>query len=141
MPWTPSDEPWADYYRQIFPGHSNPRTAYDSWKYASTAVNITRQLWETRERGRNLFIEHHGPNADHWPVPHPPVVLWIPVVLHPACLRCTWITSVGSAEEAGQVARAHAFEHVPRSSRVAQYRVPVLPRNGAVDDPPPAQWL
>jgi hypothetical protein len=41
MPYIPTDEPWAEYYRQLLPGHTHPRNAFDGWKYASTAVNIT----------------------------------------------------------------------------------------------------
>jgi len=38
----PTNEEWADDYRRLYPGHVSPRNRFHLWKYATTAVNVTR---------------------------------------------------------------------------------------------------
>lgn len=140
MSWTPTGEPWADYYLQLFPGHTNPRTAFDSWKYASTAVNVTVQLWETRERGRQRHVAEFGADPDAWPTAHPPIVLWLPEAYFPACLGCAWISRSSVTDLAGTAARGHAAAPGTDISRVNQ-PVPVLPRNGPHDGGAYVHWV
>ena len=51
------DEPWADYYRTLFPGHVRPRNGFHAWKYGTTAMDIAQSLWRSRELGRQAW-EH-----------------------------------------------------------------------------------
>jgi hypothetical protein len=140
MSWTPSDEPWAEYCRQLFPGHTKPGSAFESWKYASTAVNITSQLWEIRERVRRTYERVDGP-PETWTLTHPVVLLWLPQCFSAACLRCEWVTR-GSADPAVEAARArsHAVEAGDDPDAVARRRIHVAPRNGPADRPPPVRW-
>ena len=56
----PTTEIWADYYRQLYPGHTHPRSSFDSWKYATTVVGFARDLWESRERARLRWESEKG---------------------------------------------------------------------------------
>lgn len=42
----PTIEEWADYYRQLYPGYVRPESAFARWKYATTAISITKCYWE-----------------------------------------------------------------------------------------------
>jgi hypothetical protein len=41
----PTTEPWAHYYRFLYPGHEHPRTAFSSWKYATTRDQHCESAW------------------------------------------------------------------------------------------------
>ncbi len=107
----PSDEPWADYYRQMFPRHEQPESAFAVWKYATTAVDVARTCWETREKGRADWITEFGDNPSTWPIAHPPFVVHLPRIYWGACLGCTWVLRSGTDPSAAQVlAVSHASE-------------------------------
>lgn len=123
----PPPEPWADYFRQLFPGHAHPESEFDAWKYASTGVNVTRALWDARERIRAQWESEQGSDPSAWPVVHPPLVVWMPMAANPACLQCTWIgSSTGSSVElAGSHARDHSIEHGSDADTVRRLQVPI----------------
>jgi hypothetical protein len=83
----PTTEDWADYYRQLCPGHTNPRSSFQVWRYATTAVDITRGFWVARERARATWEAEHGDDASAWPISHPPVVQWLPMIAKAASWR------------------------------------------------------
>ena len=104
-------EPWADYYRLLYPGAARPRSNFDAWKYATTAVDIARALWGSRERALLHWEADLGPDPGAWPLAHPPVVLWSPYIAHGACLACTWISAGAGSDlrRAGRRARKHSI--------------------------------
>jgi hypothetical protein len=139
MPFIPTDQPWAEYYRQLFPGHTESRHAFDGWKYASTAVNIATQLWDTRSRALATYERRQGLDRSRWPFPHPPVLLWLPDVLHAGCLGCEWIDDSGSDGAAAR-ARQHAIDLGGWAELVRATRVWVWERGGERDSWPPFRW-
>jgi hypothetical protein len=140
MVFTPTNEPWAEFYRQLFPGHTTPRTGFEAWKFGSTAVNVTRQLWEARSRAEQRYEQRWGEDPDRWPIPHPPVLLWLPECFHAACLRCEWIHGGGSRRRPeALLAHAHAVEHGAPPALVSLRPIPVAARNGPTDPRPP-EW-
>jgi hypothetical protein len=139
----PTTEIWADYYRQLYPGHIHPRNSFDSWKYATTAVGVAEQLWEARERARLRWESENGDSPPDWPVAHPPVVLWLPMVANAACLVCSWIArgSDATVESAGHIARDHSVEHGSDRDTVRQHRVPISERDGPIDEALEQTWV
>ncbi len=67
------------------------RTAFAQWKVYSTGVNVARQLAGARNRGRQSWLTEHGTDPERWPLPHPPLVLWLPYRPFAACAACTWL--------------------------------------------------
>jgi hypothetical protein len=139
----PTTEVWATYCRQLYPGHERPRTAFGAWKLATTAVNITRSLWEARERARLRWQSDYEPDPAGWPVEHPPVVLWVPNVASAACLQCSWVSrGRGSTPaSAGRAARKHSIDNGGDLRTVRQLRVPVSQRGGPYDPPLDQAWV
>ena len=138
-PVSPGNVPYADYFTVICPGARRPRNQWARYKYESTYMNITRAYWNARERAR---IEWEV-NADELSdlVVHPPVVLWVPMTAHGACLRCTWIDQGGaSIDGAASSARAHSVAHGADPQVVADLRVPISQRNGQTDKPLDRTW-
>lgn len=107
----PTDEAWADYYRQMFPHHEHPDSAFAVWKYATTAVDVARTCWEAREKGRADWTTEYGNNVSAWPIAHPPFVLHIPQIYWAGCLGCTWVARSGPNAAA---AKALAADHASR---------------------------
>ena len=91
----PTDEAWADYYRQMFPRHDRPGSAFAAWRYATKAVEVAMTCWGTREKGRADWTAEHGDDASAWPVAHPPFVLRLRQLCWAACLGCTWVVRCG----------------------------------------------
>ncbi len=111
----PTDEAWADYYRQMFPHHGHPGSAFAAWKYATTAVDVAVTCWEAREKGRVDWAAEHGGDVSAWPVEHPPFVLHLPQIYWAACLGCTWVVRGGRDRSTAQVlAASHAAERGAR---------------------------
>jgi hypothetical protein len=128
----PTDEPWGDYYRQMFPHHERPESAFAVWKYATTAVDVASVCWDARERARVEWGNHYGNDPIGWPVQHPPVVLYIPQVSWVGCLRCCWVARGGGAdvENAANLGRGHAVEHGSCEQTMAGAPVFVSARSG-----------
>jgi len=136
------DEPWADYYRSLFPGHTHPRNNFDAWKYSTTAVNVARALWGARERALRQWERDHGVDRGPWPVDHPPVVLWLPYIARGACLNCTWIGGdAADLRRAGRSARNHSISKGDDPMVVRDLRVPISERGGAADEPLGEKWV
>ena len=132
-------EPWFDYYRMMTPGYKNPPAAYTAFKYGSTAINIARDAWAMREMAREEWCARFGEDISDWPVEHPPVVLWMPMVGQGACLRCTWLHDRGNGrggdlKTAGREARRHSVSEGADPSVVRDVGVPIVYRE---DGPPP----
>jgi len=109
--FNPTDEAWADYYRQMFPGHEHPGSAFAAWKYATTAVDVAVTCWEAREKGRVDWVAEHGSDSAAWPVLHPPFVLYLPQLYWAACLGCTWVLRGGRDPSTAQaLAAGHTAE-------------------------------
>jgi hypothetical protein len=53
----PMAEPWAPYYRSLWPDHANPPSRFVSWKYGSTGVDHARELRTARERAREQWLK------------------------------------------------------------------------------------
>ncbi len=133
--FSPSGQPWANYYWILYPGHVRPSNGFSAWKYATTAVNITEALWQARERAR---VEWEASLAEHpfrWDIDHPPVVLWLPYVAYGACLSCTWLVDANSSlESAVELSKAHTIENGTDREFVSSLRVPISERNGPTDE-------
>ena len=111
----PTDEAWADYYRQLFPGHEHPGSAFAAWKYATTAVDVAVTCWEAREKGRADWAAEHGGDISAWPFLHPPFVLHLPQIYWAACLGCTWVVRAGRDPSTAQaLAASHATQYGAR---------------------------
>ena len=114
----PTDEAWADYYRQMFPGHEHPGSAFAAWKYATTAVDVAVTCWEAREKGRADWVAAHGGDISAWPVLHPPFVLHLPQIYWAACLGCTWVVRGGRDPSTAQaLVQAMPLSTVPEEER------------------------
>ncbi len=107
----PTDEAWADYYRQMFPRHQQSESAFAVWKYATKAVDVARTCWEAREKGRADWTAEFGDDLSVWPLLHPPFVLNLPRIHWAACLGCTWVVRSGPDPSAAwYLAASHAAE-------------------------------
>jgi hypothetical protein len=140
MSWQPTDEPWAEFYRNVNPGYASARTSWDRFKYATTVVNVTVQLWQARERALNHWHGRYGENPDGWPMSHPPVLLWLPESFTAACLRCSWGVTSGDGAHAATQARDHTIANGADPSRASRRPIRVWERGGPVDGPPPMRW-
>jgi hypothetical protein len=138
-----ASEPWADYYRVLYPGAARPRSNFDAWKYATTAVDIARALWGSRERALLYWEAGLGPDPCAWPLAHPPVVLWSPYIARGACLACTWIDLEATSDlrRAGRRARKHSISAGDDPTVVRSLRVPISERGGPIDKPLSEKWV
>jgi hypothetical protein len=128
----PTTEPWADYYRQLYPGHEHPASAFAAWKYATTAVGAACSYWEARERARLDWEDANGSDPATWPISHPPVVLYLPQVARAGCLACTWFDRADKSDvqSAAELAVSHAVEHGVDQRALRGFAVPVSGRSG-----------
>ena len=139
-PVNPGRVPYADYFRAICPGGQRPRNKWAAHKYRTTYINITRDYWDARERARIEWEANASDVSNR--VTHPPVVLWVPMMAHGACLRCTWISQGGtSIDDAASSARAHSVSQGADPQVVADLRVSLSQRDGQNDDPLDRTWL
>ena len=126
------DKPWFDYYRTMFPGYKNPPSGFIAWKLGSTAINIARDVWGMREQAREGWCARFGEDISDWPVEHPPVVLWMPMVGQGACLRCRWLhdrsDGRGDLKTAGREARRHSVSEGADPAVVGELGVPIVYR-------------
>ena len=130
----PTDEPWADYYRALFPNHATPSSPMAAFKYSSTAIDSARTLWGARERARQQW-ESASRADDQGLRQHPPVVLWHPDAANAACLGCTWIGGCSSdLAQAAQWAVDHAIE-AGGPEIASGTRVPISEANDRADNP------
>ena len=124
--------PWFDCYRTMFPAYKNPASACTAFKLGSTAINTARDAWAMRERAREVWCGRFGDDVSSWPVGHPPVVLWLPIVGQGACLRCTWLhdrrNGRGDLKTAGREARRHSVIEGADAAIVRELGVPVVDR-------------
>jgi len=138
-PRVDDDTGWADYHRQLWDLKKVQPNSLASWKINSTGVNIARQLASARNRGLAAWVQAHG-TVEHWPLPHPPAVLWLSHSPYAACLGCTWIASVLDLDRAAALAREHASEGLRDDLHdLALAPVRVWRRDGPHDDPGP-EW-
>ena len=129
--FVPTDEPWAEWYRQLWPGHTAPRSPWVRYCYASSAVSITRSLWEERRAELATWTGRHGSDPARWPVAHPPAVLFMAGRCWAACLGCTFVAG-GVGDDEGQAdaiatAVAHAEAHGADRETLEAQGVPVHP--------------
>ena len=136
-PRVDDDTGWADYHGQLWDLKNVQPNSLASWKINSTCVNIARQLASARNRGLAAWVEEHG-LAEHWLLPHPPVVLWLSHSPFAACLGCTWIASVLDMDRAATHACVHASEGAERRpSRPRAGPIRVWRCDGPFDGPGP----
>ena len=138
----PTDEPWADYYRVQFPGHTRPSAPMSAFKYATTAKNISRALWDARERARAEWEARVLVVRPTLPL-HAPVVLWLPSVAHPACLGCTWLSPgvYSDLVEAADKALRHAVESDGSYEQPVHGRIPLSEEGGRCINPSGRRWV
>jgi hypothetical protein len=114
--WQPGPEhadTWGPYYSAQFP--PTKVTPWINFKRMSAGVNVVRRLWDQREELRHAYEAENGSDPDHWPTPHPGIVIdAVQWVAHAACLGCQWIDMPGTdmkeprwREAAAAVARRH----------------------------------
>ena len=108
----PTDEPWAAYYRQMFPNSERPGSAFAAWKYATRAVELAIDCWGEREDARTAWEAGHGADPAGWPVRHPAFVARRSHLCWAGCLGCTWIVRCGNAGI--DAAHAAASDHASR---------------------------
>jgi hypothetical protein len=107
----PTTEAWADYYRQLFPGHATPRNSFEVWMYATTATTTSEGFWDERQRALSTWASDHGGDRQEWPCSHPTVVLEHEGISKAACLGCTWIAGDEGENDLRAVARRHSSDH------------------------------
>jgi len=107
----PTTEAWADYYRQLFPGHENPRNTFEVWLYATTATTTAEGFWDARQRALSEWESEHGCDRQECSCSHPSAVLEHEGVSKAACLECTWIAGGEQEDELQAVARGHSSDH------------------------------
>jgi hypothetical protein len=132
-------KPWFDYYRTMFSEYKDARSGYTAFKLGSTATNMAREAWALREEARLQWTEHFGGASADWPLEHPPLVLWLPIVGWGACLGCTWLQDRtggkgGDVKTAAREARKHALDEGADPTAVRTVGVPTVYRD---DGPPP----
>ena len=138
-PSVDDDTGWADYHGQMWDLKNVQPNSLASWKINSTCVNIARQLASARNRGLAAWVQEHG-LAEHWPLPHPPAVLWLSHSPYAACLGCTWIVSSLALDRAAGLAREHASEGLGDDLRALLLApIRVWHRDGPYDEPGPAR--
>jgi hypothetical protein len=141
--FVPVSEPWAPYFRTLWPDYLRPRNAFISWKYSSTGKEMAEGLWAAREVLRGEWIHRHGSDPERWPIGHPAAVLWLPHVAHSACLRCTWLARSGDSTPlaACRGAKEHSIAEGCNAQAVDRMRVPIGERNGPSDQPLGIKWV
>jgi hypothetical protein len=107
----PTTEAWADYYRQLFPGHANPRSSFEVWKYATIAKTTAEGYWDARQRALSAWESEHGNDRQGWSRSHPTVVLRHEGIAKAACLGCTWLAGGEDDDGLQVVARRHSSDH------------------------------
>jgi hypothetical protein len=107
----PTTEAWADYYRQLFPGHANPRSSFEVWKYATTAKTTAEWYWDARQRALSAWESEHGNDRRGWIRSHPTAVLRREGIAKAACLGCTWVAGGEDEGELRTSARCHSLDH------------------------------
>jgi hypothetical protein len=138
---TPPTEPWRAYFEVLYPEPTRPMSEFGRWKRATTCSNMTRDLWDARERARHCWIEQPKTVEDRQ-LNHPPVVLWLPMVANAACLGCLWIgKSSRSVEGAARLARNHSVDRGDDPTAVYRLRVPISARNSPYDEPLDRSWV
>jgi hypothetical protein len=140
-PSTPPTESWRAYYEVLYPEPTRPISAFGQWKRATTCTNLTRDLWEARERARQSWVAEPR-TVEEQQLDHPPVVLWLPMVANAACLGCVWIgKGSSSVEGAAQRARNHSVDRGDDPAVVSRLPVPISARNGQGDEPLDRSWV
>ncbi len=137
-PWWPGDEAGYDeYHRQLY-AITAVTNGFVRWKIMSSGMNTARQLAGARNRGRDAWVGEHGVDPAGWSLPHPPTVLWMPYVAHPACLGCMWLgDSAGDPGAVAGPARRHAASFLPEATsalRVLLEPLRVWQRNVSRED-------
>jgi hypothetical protein len=107
----PTTEEWADYYRQLFPSHANPRNSFEVWKYATTATATAEGFWAARQQALSEWESEFGDDRQGWPCSHPPAILCHEGIARAACLGCTWIAGGEDEGELQTAARRHSSDH------------------------------
>ena len=107
----PTTEAWADYYRQLFPGHTDPQNSFETWMYATSAKTTAEGFWDARQRELSAWESEHGNDHQGWSRSHPPVVLQHEGIAKAACLGCTWIAGGEDEDELRAAARRHSLDH------------------------------
>jgi hypothetical protein len=140
-PSTPPTEPWRAYFEVLYPEPTHPISAFGQWKRATTCTNMTRDLWDARERARQSWVAEPR-TVEEQQLDHPPVVLWLPMVANAACLGCLWIDKgSGSVEGAARRARNHSVDRSDDPAVVSRLTVPISARNGQGDEPLDRSWV
>jgi hypothetical protein len=104
---------WREIHRQMF-DPTIPLSGFGQWKVMSTVANVARSYASSRNRALRAWEAKHGTDRNVWPVPHPPVVLWIPDRSVAGCLRCLWIDAcIPIPAAVAMSARHHAAQHLP----------------------------
>jgi hypothetical protein len=139
-PSTPT-EPWRAYFEVLYPEPSRPISGFGRWKRATTCTNMTRDLWDARERARQSWVAEPR-TVEEQQLDHPPVVLWLPMVANAACLGCLWIDKGSNTiERAAQRARNHSVDRGDDPAVVSRLPVPISARNGQGDEPLVRSWV
>ena len=129
--FVPTDEPWAEWYRQRFPGWSSPATPWARYGYASTYRNTAIGLWHDRQVAIDAWVADHGADPSAWPLAHPPLILQAGGLDHAACAGCTWVDPTPWSEQdedvCAEVAIAHAVAHGADPEVVEALGLPVTP--------------
>jgi hypothetical protein len=134
----PTTEEWADYYRQLFPCHANPRNSFEFWKYATTAAAAAAAegFWAARQYARREWESAFGGDRQGWPCSHPPAVLRHEGIARAACLGCTWIAGGEDEGELQTAARRHSSDRGDAEETNRELPSPPgLGPNEAVHDP------
>ena len=123
----PTTEAWADYYRQLFPGHVAPRNSFEVWMYATTATTTAAGFWDARQRALSAWESGRGSVLEVWLCSHPAVVLEHEGIAKVVCLECTWITGGEDGGELHAAADLHSLEHRDAEQSIPDRSIPADP--------------
>ena len=137
------DDTGADeYWERLFPpGHD--RGTYFEWFRTNGARSWCQRIAVLRNEGRAHWIEQHGCNPVNWPLPHPPVVIWMPYTYVALCAGCYWLNHrVDNGAQAAGSTLLHTLEHCDDPADLERWGRPLkVWHDPRIEDRPPEDWV
>ena len=137
------DQTAADeYWNRLFP-LGRDRGAYFEWFRTNGARSWCQRMATIRNRARSDWIDQHGSDSAAWPLPHPPVVVWMPHSYTALCAECYWMNHrVNNGEEAGEAAIAHSLSRCHDEGALMRWGRPLkVWHDTRAKEKPPAEWV
>ena len=131
-----------EYWQQIFTRDLS-RGKYVTWMQNNAARSWTQRLARIRNGARADWVEQHRPDPEAWPLPHPPVVIWMPYSYVALCAGCYWLNHrVDNGAQAAGAALLHSLEHCDDPSALHRWGRPLkVWHDPRIADRPPEDWV